>query len=185
VNLWRVLPFDRRAKPTEPGGALWFPRSQQGSGRHDNPDLYGCLYVSMDPVAAVAESLVAFRGSGNLTASMLVRLGRPLALAGLTLTAGAKVLDLDDPVVLAAHELRPSRIATRNRALTQDIAADLYSLETDICGLRWWSTIEASLHNLTLFEDRASPLLEVGELADLRLDDEIVRDSAALLGLFP
>jgi hypothetical protein len=185
VKLWRVLPFDRRAAPEEPGGALWFPRSQQGSGRHDNPDLYGCLYVAEDPVSAVAESLVAFRGSGRLAASMLIRLGRPLALAELALADGARVLDLDDPEVLVAKELRPSRVATRDRGITQDIAADLYSLEPSVCGLRWWSTIEAGLRNLTLFEERALPLLTVGEVADLRLDDEITRDAAVLLGLLP
>jgi hypothetical protein len=185
VKLWRVLPFDRGAGIGEPGGPLWFPRRQQGAGRHDNPDLYGCLYVAEDPVSAVAESLVAFRGVGQVTASMLVRLDRPLALAELEISDAARVVDLDDPSVLVEKELRPSRVATRIRRLTQDMAADVYALEPEACALRWWSTIESTFANLTLFEDRAAPLLTVADVADLRIDDDVVREAAALLGLAP
>ncbi|MBS1843976.1 MAG: hypothetical protein JST53_06095 [Actinobacteria bacterium] len=83
MRLWRTLPFDRSAAPDEAGGALWFPRSRQSYGRHDNPDLYGCLYVAEDAISAVAEALAVFRGTGSLLTSMLERQGRPLALAEL------------------------------------------------------------------------------------------------------
>jgi hypothetical protein len=182
VKLWRTLPFDSRAAATEPGGALWFPREQQGYGRHDNPDLYGCLYLAEEAVSAVAEPLAAFRGSGQMTASMLTRLGRPLALAELTLPDGAVWVDLDDPDVLSAEELRPSRIATRSREVTQRIAADLYRSHPDAVGLRWWSTLESSWINWTLF-DRGISELELAEVVELRIDDAIVREAAALLGL--
>jgi hypothetical protein len=184
VRLWRTLPLDRHAVPGEAGGALWFPREQQDYGRHDNPDLYGCLYVAEDAVSAVAESLAPFRGTGRLTASMLTHLGRPLALAELALPDDAVVVDLDDPVVLAAEELRPSRVATRVRGITQRLAADLDRAHPDAVALRWWSTLEASWINLTLF-DRAAPSLGVTEIAELRIDDDLVRDAAALLGLAP
>ena len=182
MRLWRTLPLDSRVAPTEAGGALWFPREQQGYGRHDNPDLYGCLYLAEDAVSAVAESLAAFRGSGQMTASMLTRLGRPLALAELTLPDGAKAADLDDPDVLATERLRPSRIATRSREVTQRTAADLYRSNPDAAGLRWWSTLEATWINWTLF-DRAVPALELADVVELRIDDAIVREAAALLGL--
>jgi hypothetical protein len=182
VRLWRTLPLDRRAAADDAGGALWFPREQQGYGRHDNPDLYGCLYVAEDAVSAVAELLAAFRGTGPLTASMLTHLGRPLALAELALPDDANVIDLDDPDVLAAEELRPSRIATRARGITQRLAADLHRAHPDAVGLRWWSTLEASWINRTLF-DSAAPAMAVTEVAELRVDDAAVRDAAALLGL--
>jgi len=182
VRLWRTLPFDRRAAPDEAGGALWFPREQQGHGRHDNPDLYGCLYVAEDAVSAVAEALAAFRGTGRLTASMLTHLGRPLALAELELPDEAVVVDLDDPTVLVAEELRPSRVATRARGMTQRLAADLHRAHPDAAALRWWSTLEASRINLTLF-DRAAPRLAIADVAELRVDDAAVRDAAVLLGL--
>jgi hypothetical protein len=182
VRLWRTLHLDRRAASEEAGGALWFPRAQQGYGRHDNPDLYGCLYVAEDAVSAVAEALAAFRGTGPLTASMLTHLGRPLALAELALPDEAVVIDLDDPDVLAVEELRPSRVATGARGITQRLAADLHRAHPDAVALRWWSTLEASWINWTLF-DRARHALSVIEVAELRVDDAAVRDAAALLGL--
>jgi hypothetical protein len=182
VRLWRTLPLDRRAAVDETGGALWFPRPQQGYGRHDNPDLYGCLCVAEDAVSAVAEALAAFRGTGHLTASMLEHLGRPLALAELALPDEAVVVDLDDPETLVAEDLRPSRVATRARGITQRLAADLHRAHPDAAALRWWSTLEASWINLTLF-DRAAPALTVTDVAELRIDDAVVRDAAALLGL--
>jgi hypothetical protein len=184
VRLWRALPFDRDAAPDQPGGPLWFPRDQQGYGRHDNPDLYGCLYVAEDAVSAVAEPLAAFRGTGRLTGAMLTHLGRPLALAELALAEAAIAVDLDDPDVLAAEQLRPSRLATRSRPVTQRVAADLFDAHPDAVGLRWWSTLEASWINWTLF-DRASARLRLVDVAELRLDDAVVREAALLLGLAP
>jgi hypothetical protein len=182
VRLWRTLPFDRDAAPDQPGGALWFPRDQQGYGRHDNPDLYGCLYVAEDAVSAVAEPLAAFRGSGRLTASMLTHLGRPLALAELAVPDEAIAVDLDDPKVLAAERLRPSRLATRSRPVTQRVAADLFEAHPEAIGLRWWSILEASWINWTLF-DRGAHALTLVAVSELRLDDAVVREAAVLLGL--
>jgi RES domain len=184
VRLWRTVPLDRSVAVGEPGGPLWFPRAQQGHGRHDNPDLYGCLYVAEDAVSAIAEPLAAFRGRGQLTASMLMQVGRPLALVELALPDGATVVDLDDPDVLAAEQLRPSRIATRSRRVTQGLAADLFHAHPDAVALRWWSILEASWINWTLF-DRAAEALELIDETELRLDDPVVREAAALLGLSP
>lgn len=183
MRLWRVLPLDRSAAIDEPGGPLWSPRENQGTGRHDNPDLYGCLYVADDPVAAVAEPLIEFRGTGQLTALMLTRLGLPLALAELELSDDVAVVNLDDPGFLAERELRPSRVATRLRELTQGTAADMYVEFPDAVGLRWWSTIEAMWINWTLFIDRAAPLLELVEVNELRIDEPVVRDAAVAIGL--
>jgi hypothetical protein len=185
MRLWRVLPFDPSAEVDQPGGPLWSPREHQGTGRHDNPSLYGCLYLAADPVAAVAEPLNEFRGTGQLTALMLTRLGLPLALAELELSDDATVVDLDDPVFLTERELRPSRIATRIRELTQGTAADMYVEFPDVVGLRWWSTLEAIWINWTLFHDRAAPLLELVEVNELRLDEPVVRDAAVAIGLNP
>ena len=184
MKLWRTLPFDRRAEAGGPGGPLWFPREQQGYGRHDNPDLYGCLYVAEDAVSAVAEPLAAFRGTGALAASMLVHLGRPLALAELDLPDDAFAIDLDDPTVLVARGLRPSEVATRDRTVTQETAASLYRADDEAVGLRWWSTLESSWINWTLF-DRAADVLALAAVAELRVDDSVVRDAAAALGLGP
>lgn len=182
MRLWRALPLDRSAGAEEAGGALWFPRLQQGGGRHDNPDLYGCLYVSEEPVAAVAELLAPFRGTGKLLPSMLVRFGRPLALAQLELGDGITAVDLDDPSTLIATGLRPSQVATRHRTVTQRQAAEVFESHPAAAGIRWWSTLEASWINWTLF-DRARGALEVGEVRELTVADTTVFEAADLLGL--
>jgi hypothetical protein len=184
VRLWRALPLDRGGQADEPGGPLWFPREQQGAGRHDNPDLYGCLYVSEEPVSAVAELLAPFRGTGTLSPSMLVRFGLPLALASLELPDGATVVDLDDPLALSAESLRPSRVATRRRSVTQGQAAEIHISHPEAIAIRWWSTLEASWINWTLFE-RAAGAFELERLAELTIDAPVVLEAADFLGLSP
>jgi hypothetical protein len=182
VILWRVLPHDPAAPPEAPGGALWFPRALQGTGRHDNRERYGCLYAAADPVAAIAEMLAPFRGTGRLHEAMLVRSGRPLALAELELEERATLVDLDDPAILLAERLRPSQVATRVRARTQADALRLHDAHPDAAGLRWWSTLESSWVAVTLF-DRAAPRLAVADLARLTPADERVQRAGSLLGL--
>jgi hypothetical protein len=185
VICWRLLPWQARASPDEPGGALWFPRELQGAGRHDNPDRYGCLYVSEEAaVSAVAEALAPFRGTGGLSEAMLDRLGLRLALARLQLDLAddGAILDLDDPQTLTRTQLRPSSVATGVRTSTQAYAARLFDENPETLGLRWWSTLEASLHNLTLY-DRAAPSLRLGEIEPLTLEHPAVHEAAGLLGI--
>jgi hypothetical protein len=182
VILWRLLPWQPSVLSTNPGGALWFPRELQGAGRHDNPDSYGCLYVGESPVSVLAEALAPFRGAQALTSGMLVRGGIPLALAQLELHDGARLIDLDDPSSLLDADLRPSEVATSIRTTTQSHALRLFNAHPELVGLRWWSTIEASLINLTLF-DRVVSALKLIDVASLRLDHPAVREAAELLGL--
>jgi hypothetical protein len=182
VRLWRVFPFDSGAGEGEAGGALWFPRGQQGTGRHDNPELYGCLYLSEEPVSAMAERLAPFRGTGAVLASMLVRVGLPLALAAVELLDDAPGVDLDDPGVLLAEGLRPSGVATRQRGAMQGQAAAIHGSHPDAVGIRWWSTLEASWINWTLF-DRVGSWLSVTGIEVLNLDHPVVREAAEFVGL--
>jgi RES domain len=182
VILWRLLPWQADARPTDPGGALWFPRELQGAGRHDNPDRYGCLYASEAPVSTVAEALAPFRGTGALLPAMLVRAGLPLALARLQLEDDSDLVDLDDPRVLARLRLRPSRVATNGRAITQAYAAHIFAERPETIGLRWWSTLEASLINVTLY-DRAARRLTLADVEVLAPEHLAVGEAAELLGL--
>jgi hypothetical protein len=113
---------------------------------------------------------------------MLLRGGRPLYLGRLGLTEEAGILDLDDPEVLSREGLRPSRVATRLRSTTQRQAARLHRAHPRAVALRWWSTIESMLANLTIF-DRGAPMLELEERRQLSLDDPEVSSAAELLGL--
>lgn len=180
--LWRVLPWDRAAAPDAPGGATWFPRPFQGVGRHDNPEQYGCLYLAEDPVSCLAEALAPFRGSGADVSDLLHRGGRPLSLARLALAPSVRLLDLDDPAVLVAEGLRPSQVATGERTATQRDAAALHARHPRAGGLRWWSTLEASWANVTLF-DRAAARLRVEEVHVLEPGDPEMSAAARFLGL--
>ena len=109
--LYRCFAWNQLAREREEDGPLWFPRAYQGEGRHDNPDVYGCLYLSDRPVSCVVEQLAAFRGQ-RLLPSLLRRRGRPLALARLELDdARAPLLDLDEPSVLRRERLKLSEYA--------------------------------------------------------------------------
>ena len=180
--LWRVLPWDPSARPGAPGGALWFPRPFQGTGRHDSPARYGCLYVCESPVSAIAEALAPFRGTGDLAPELLARMSRPLALAQLELDDGAALVDLDDPGTLAAEALRPSVVATGRRSVTQSYAAQLFEAHPEAAGLRWWSTLEAAWINVTLF-DRAQLALAARAVRPLDRGDDDVRAAGRFLGL--
>lgn len=180
--LWRLLPLAGDMAPSSRGGALWFPRELQGTGRHDNPDRYGCLYLSESPMSAVAEALAQFRGAGVLSHGMLIRANLPLALVQVDCADDESLIDLDDPGILTRTRLRPSEVATRARAVTQAYAARIFDAHPAAVGLRWWSTLEASLTNFTLYDRAASALRLVG-VESLTLEHPATREAADLLGL--
>jgi hypothetical protein len=153
----------------------------QGPGRHDNPHLYGCLYMTEEPLSALVEQLARLVGT-SLAADDLVRQGRPLTLAAIDLPDEPALLDLDAPRILIREALRPSVVATHFRTRTQDDAATLFERHPDAAGLRWWSTFESLWPNVTLF-DRAEPLLSVENVRVLALADDVVGEAADFLGL--
>ena len=179
--LYRCFAWNQRAGEDDPDGALWFPRIFQGEGRHDNPDLYGCLYLSDRPISCIVEQLARFRGQ-RLTPSILQRRGLPLALAALHLDDRASILDLDDPLVLSSRRLRPSVVATRERQVTQPQARVLYTTRRSLAGLRWWSVWESLWANTTLF-DRARRHLRLDSVRPLDVGDPAVVEAAQNFGL--
>ena len=178
--LYRCFAWNERARADQPDSPLWFPREFQGDGRHDNPDAYGCLYLTDREISGVVEQLARFRGQ-RLIEQMLSRRGLPLALAAIELPDDTEVVDLDDPVVLRRRRLRPSLVATRDRSLTQPQARAVHE-ETDAVGLRWWSIHESLWANYTLF-DRAAGQLAVQDVRTLTFDDRALADAAEYLGL--
>jgi hypothetical protein len=177
---YRCFAWNERARPDLPDSPLWFPRVFQGDGRHDNPDVYGCLYLTDREVSGVVEQFARFRGQ-RLIEPMLLRRGLPLALAAIELPDSADLVDLDDPAVLRRRQLRPSLVATRDRSVTQPQALAAYR-ETDAAGLRWWSIHESLWANFTLF-DRAVAALTVRDVRRLTLEDAAIQEAADVLGL--
>ena len=179
--LYRCFAWDDRARPADPDGPLWFPRVFQGEGRHDNPDLYGCLYLADRAISCVVEQLGRFRGQ-RLSPALLRRRGLPLAIAELELAEGAELIELDNPIVLRRERLRPSRVATRHRDVTQPQARRLHERHANVAGLGWWSSYESLWMNVTLF-DRAAVLLRVHSVRALAVDDPALAEAADFFGL--
>lgn len=179
--LHRCFAWDVRAEARAPGGALWFPRPFQGDGRHDGPEVYGCLYVAESAVSTVVEQLARFRGSVAVPGA-LRRRGLPLALAAIELDDDARLVDLDRPSVLSGRRLRPSLVATRRREVTQPQALAIHGSGAD--GIRWWSTFESLWANVTLF-DRVASRLRLREVRALRFADAAVREASDFLGIAP
>jgi hypothetical protein len=181
VILYRCFAWNERARRDGMDGPLWFPRPYQGEGRHDNPDVYGCLYLADRALSCVVEQLARFRGQ-RLSAPLLRRRGLPLALAELELDDAAELVDLDEPSVLRRERLRPSLVATRRRDVTQPQARALHDGHPGAAGLRWWSSYEALWASVTLF-DRAAPRLRIRAVRALGLDDPAVVEAADFFAL--
>ena len=134
------------------GGPLFVPRDRQGAGRHDSPDRYGVYYTARTEVAAVAESVQAFRGRDLSADDLELADGSRLTLARLDDADLTSPVDLDDPAVLVREGWRPSGVASRDRMVTQAMAVRAH--EAGALGLSWWSTLDAAWTNLTLFAER-------------------------------
>jgi RES domain len=179
--LYRWFPWTPGAGAHDPGGPLHAPRFDQGGGRHDNPNLFGAFYVSRVPASPIAELLRDYV-SRAAPPQPLFREGSPIRLAEIDDSEIDNLVDLDDPRGLLERGLRPSGVATRHRRQTQRIARAIY--EEGVAGFEWWSTIEASWINVTLFEDRvAGRLTVVGEPDPLTLDHPAVREAAEAVGV--
>jgi hypothetical protein len=180
--LYRLFPHDPGAPAREEGGALHAPRALQGRGRHDHPERYGVLYASRREVSVVAEFLWQ-RGLRDLDPGDLrSETGHPYAVARLDDSSLTALLDLDDPALLSERSLRPSVVATRDRERTQAIAVTAF--EEGAAGLEWWSTLEASWINVTLFAERAASRLELAaDPEPLTTEHPAVREAAEMVGV--
>jgi hypothetical protein len=158
------------------------PRERQGGGRHDNPHHYGALYLSRSPLSAVAERIQAFRGQTLTDHDLARRDGTRYALVALDDSAVEGVVDLDDPAELVRRSLRPSGVATRDRKVTQGMALSIH--EGGGSGVAWWSTLEASWINTTLFAERAGTSLFIdGDPQPLAVDHPDLRAAAEAIGV--
>lgn len=180
--LYRVFPFLPDADVDERGGALYVPRQAQGRGRHDHPAHYGAIYVSRVPESAVAEQIQDLRGQVLTATNLRLVSGAQYALASLDDGALQGIVDLDDPAELTARALRPSMVATRNRTVTHDIALRIFSEGAP--GFSWWSTLESSWPNVTLFAERVAERLSLAGIPEpLTLRHPAVRSAADAIGV--
>jgi len=176
VRLYRVFPYLPAARTGEPGHPLYVP-SPQGAGRIDNPDLYEAIYLGNGAVCAVAETF------GNLktwTPKMFLAPylpGSRRAIGTYELPDAAAVADLDDPSVLVTLGLRPSRVSTRRRPVTQAWARTLFEQHQWI-GVRWWSYHDPDWYAYGLWDRTKLRVVQVDPLA---IGNQAIIDAANLL----
>lgn len=183
IPLFRVFPWDGRSLDDRRGGPFYVPRTRQGSGRHDNPSLYGALYCSLEIVSCVAESLQPFRNQtlGQIDLDRRGTLRPSLAMYKLR-KPRQQLADMDDPFELQQRRLRPSRVATMDRRVTQAWAARIH--ESACSGFLWWSTLESQWINCTLFAERSLSRLVLSHApAPLSLETPEVQEAARHLGI--
>ncbi len=182
MRLFRVFDWDGRSLGERAGGPLFVHRARQGAGRHDVPELSGAWYLSQSPVAAVAETLQYLRGHTIAAEDFARTGGLRQALAAIDLDDGTRPVDLDDPRELLRRRWRPSRVATLHRPTTQAVARAMF--DAGAIGFCWWSVLEASWINVTLFHERALPLVSLaGRPRPLSPALEEVREAAERLGI--
>lgn len=150
--LYRVFRALDGVAPAARGGPLFVPRDHQGAGRHDSPGRYGTFYAARSAEAAVAETIQAFRGRDLSPEDLELADGSRLTLATYDDSTLGALTDLDEPAVLVAEGWRPSGVASRDRTVTQAMAA--HAFEAGALGLSWWSTLDSAWTNVTLFAER-------------------------------
>ncbi len=159
MNVYRVFPFDEKARAGEPGHPLFAPRG--GSGRVDNSETYRTLYCSSHPEGAVAE---AFGRHVEWTSDILrTPGGSPFAIATFT-TGGERIVNLDDANALLSYGLRPSNVVTRERKTTQSWALRIYK-DGAADGVGWWSYYKPEWASIGFWNRRHLRLASVEPLS--------------------
>jgi hypothetical protein len=179
VILYRAYPGTLEADPFDEGGPLYSAWRRQRGGRHDNPDAYPAFYASKSEIGCIAEAIQQFRGTALQSRHLHLSRGRVLMIA--TIATDLTLLDSDDPRQLSRHKQRPSTIATGERIVTQTFARAMHAKGHQ--GLRWWSSLEASWINVTLFMDRCRDSLRVSGVRVLTLEDAALGQACEVLGI--
>lgn len=175
-RLYRVFPWIDTAELGEPGHALYVS-GPQGHGRVDNPEHYLTLYACDQSDGAIGESF----GNHEVWTPDLLEgpssvPGSQRALATID-AADTDVLDLDDPAALVERGLRPSRVVTRNRQVTQMWSLAIFH-ERRWGGVRWWSYHNPEWGSFGLWDVASLRLVDVVSLAD---EVDRVREVATLM----
>ena len=182
LNLWRVFPWDRRALVGAAHSPSFVPPTT-GRNRFDlPPDLSPVLYLAESPEHAIGEMLQTVQNQ-RVSSDVLRRAGLPLSLVSVSLPDGtrAELADLCDPETLAGENLRPDRLASRHRWVTQPLARNVWS--RGFAGLRWWSSFWGDWHTVVLFVARVRGQMRFGEPSVLTPDSPHVIDASNLLGI--
>jgi len=175
MRLYRVIPYDASAAPTERGGALFVPAG--GTNRIDNPDLYDVLYLAGTHEAAIAETFgriplwtpdTFVHGSGRAHALLTYEIPNDIAL-----------FELDDVDALKSIGIKkPSSVVTRDRVKTQAWARTIFETGR-YAGASWWSYYGPDWTVMGLWD--RSGLRVIGAPETLTVASAVVKETAAAI----
>jgi hypothetical protein len=97
------------------------------------------------------------------------------ALATFEIAQSRPICNLDDAAELQAQGLRPSRVVTRDRSVTQAWATKMYQSRR-FAGVSWWSYYEPDWRNLGIWDLSAVTIAEPPRI--VRLNDLAVAEAA-------
>ncbi|HVS45202.1 MAG TPA: RES domain-containing protein, partial [Verrucomicrobiae bacterium] len=133
------------------------------------------LYASTNAAGAIAETFGRFP---EWTADRFVHQnGSPFALQAYRVD-DARVTSLDDARTLVRENLRPSRVVTRDRKVTQAWSLRIFERH-DADGIAWWSYYNPDWLSLGLWNIRDLKLL--GDPETLTVVDARVREASRVL----
>lgn len=180
MDFYRVFIWDGISQENRIIKSMYPPRERQGSGRHDIPDKDGVIYCSKSPVSAIAELLQGFRGSTITNKVFSSPDGKVRVLIRFAIGKNVKLIDLNDPKTLSKFKWKPSQVASMQRATTQNMSRLLF--EKGVDGFTWWSMLEASWVNATLFQSRIAKYINgIGEVVTLDAKLPEVVEAAKIL----
>ena len=175
VILWRCFAWDGEAAPGEPGRARLV--SAGVAGRAAGTTTPTSTAASTSPTArrpGSSSSWRGFAGIGRCRRSSSAAAWRSRSRGSSSTTPSARWISTTRRE-LARRRLRPSRVATRQRELTQPQALAAYADGAD--ALSWWSSHESLWTNVTVF-DRAAPSLRVTDVRVIRFGDAALAEAA-------
>jgi hypothetical protein len=176
-SLWRVFPWDPRARAGGPYSPAYLP-AQSGQGRFDLP-LQGTAsswYFAETPEHAVGEKIQDLRGQSLMDEFLLER-GYRLALCSVELSDGVPIADFCISSHLMERDVLPDRLAYRDRDVTRAIVRRLREADPHLAGFRWWSALFGEWHTRVLFSDRLpANVLSFGE------PEYLIPESPAVVG---
>ena len=156
-------------------------RPQRG-GRIDHPDYY-VWYLASQPEAAVGEVFGNLAEWDDSMFEFPLIPGSRRSLGIYHLPDDLRLLDLDDPMVLAERSLRPTQIVIRNLSVSQSWGHRIWDERDprDPDSHRWQAVAWWSFHRptWTIIGSWRRPTLEV--VQDLDLKHPAVRDASSAL----
>lgn len=176
-TVYRVIPYIPTSKKGVPGHPLFFPENRNVH-RVDNPGHYKVAYFAADEQCAFAEKF-GYQLQWNQST---LRPDKSLpkskwALVSYEINDISPILNMDDANNLLKLQVRPSRVVTRDRAITQAWALKVFEGKKN-GGVSWWSFYNSDWVTLGIWELNN---LKVKKVEILSLEHAAVQPAADVI----